>query len=157
MKFTLPKLKNIFKKKEANTKVKVDYERDFHKITFDDLCARFNTSMTDGLDTASAQQKLIKDGKNKIVIKRKNPIFHILGYFFSGFCGLIWCASIVCFICWKPLVNKNCQQFFFVFSIKNFNLFQFVKGWPTRSNKFRPWHFAYFCYSNSGCIHCFSR
>jgi sodium/potassium-transporting ATPase subunit alpha len=107
MKFSLPKLRNIFKKKEVKSLVKTSgYERDFHKITFDELCDKLSTSITDGLDAASAQQKLIKNGKNKITQKRKNPIFKILGYFFSGFCGLIWVAAIVCILAWKPIGNS---------------------------------------------------
>ncbi len=114
MKFNLPKLSSItgiFKRnknepKLVATKAK-DYNRDFHKITFDELCDRLNTSTQNGLDISRAQQLLIKNGKNKITQKSKNPLLKILGYFFSGFCALIWVAAIICLLCWKPLGNPS--------------------------------------------------
>ena len=96
MKFTLPKL---FKKKQKNPKEVVENNNNtFHKLTFEELAAFFNTSLKDGLDKNTAAQLLIKNGKNKITQKSKNPIIKILGYFFTGFCGLIWIAAIICIL-----------------------------------------------------------
>ena len=103
MKFNLTKLACIFSKTEPTASKY--YERDFHTLTLDQLCDRLNSSTEMGLDPNRAQQLLIKNGKNKISQKGKNPIFKIIGYFFSGFCPLIWFAAIVCFLCWKPLGN----------------------------------------------------
>lgn len=108
MKFKLPKISNIrglFKKKPTEAYKSNDYDRDYHKLTFEELCVKFSTSVTSGLDANTAQQLLIKNGKNKIAQKGKNPIIKILGYFFSGFCALIWLAAIVIILAWKPIGN----------------------------------------------------
>jgi sodium/potassium-transporting ATPase subunit alpha len=57
---------------------------DYHKISFEELISRFNTSLENGLDNATAQQILIKNGKNKITIVKKQFFFKLIGYLFAG-------------------------------------------------------------------------
>jgi sodium/potassium-transporting ATPase subunit alpha len=110
MKFSIPSFSSIFKRcfknklKELNT---VAYDRDYHKMSIEQLESRFNTSSVNGLDQTKAQQLLLKTGKNLLSHKKKNQILKVMGYFFSGFCSLIWVAAIVCILSWKPLGNPD--------------------------------------------------
>lgn len=46
-------------------------------------------------------------GKNSISPPPSNWLRKLFGYFFGGFCSLLWFASIICYISWKPLGNPN--------------------------------------------------
>ncbi|KAK9720816.1 hypothetical protein K7432_003880 [Basidiobolus ranarum] len=76
---------------------------DFHKLTLHELGLRFNTSMESGLDTANAASRLSRNGKNQISPPPSKLLSKILDYGFGGFCGLLWFASLVCFLAYKPL------------------------------------------------------
>ena len=52
-----------------------------------------------------ARHLLLKHGKNAITQKNTNLVLKILGYFVSGFCGLIWLAAITVILAWKPIGN----------------------------------------------------
>lgn len=117
MKLDVPKLtarvRDLFQKKKPVEAYKPDitnYERDFHKLTFEELSQRLNTSVTTGLDESQAKELLTRNGKNRITQKKKNPIFKIIGYFFSGFCPLIFIAAIVCILAWQPIGSINGSQ-----------------------------------------------
>jgi len=84
-----------------------EYVRDYHKLTFDELSQRLNTSVTDGLDENKAKENLVKYGKNKMTQKRKNPVLKVIGYFFTGFCPLIFIAACVCILAWQPIGSIN--------------------------------------------------
>ena len=43
--------------------------------------------------------------RNMDAIQKMHVLFKILGYFFSGFCGLIWFAAIICILAWRPIGN----------------------------------------------------
>jgi sodium/potassium-transporting ATPase subunit alpha len=105
------RIRGLFiKTPEQNQKPVVNYERDFHKLTFSELCQRLSTSVTDGLDDAKAKSFLITYGKNKITQKRKNPVLKVIGYFFTGFCPLIFIAAIVCILAWQPIGSVGGNQ-----------------------------------------------
>ena len=91
------------KKPKITPKSAAQYERDYHKLKFEELSQKFTTSVTEGLDDAKAKEFLALYGKNRIKQKRKNPVFKIIGYFFSGFCPLIFVAAIVCILAWRPI------------------------------------------------------
>jgi sodium/potassium-transporting ATPase subunit alpha len=91
------------KKPKITPKPATQYERDYHKLKFDELSQRFSTSVTEGLDESKAKEFLALHGKNKIKQKRKNPVLKIIGYFFSGFCPLIFIAATVCILAWRPI------------------------------------------------------
>ena len=94
----------IFKTKQhpfVNEVQKLNY----HKLSLKDLTENFKTCSLNGLDSEFAASLLIKNGKNKLKIKRKNPFLNILSYFFTGFCGLLWVAAIICILAWKPIGN----------------------------------------------------
>ena len=116
MKFDIFKLtariRGLFhiKKPEQTYKPDVNYERDYHKLSFEELSQRLNTSVINGLDESRAKELLVTTGKNKITQRRKNPIFKIIGYFFSGFCPLIFVAAVVCILAWRPIGSINGAQ-----------------------------------------------
>jgi len=80
---------------------------DNHKLSLKELAIKFHVSLTDGLDENSARMALLKNGKNKLTQKKTNPLLKVLSYFFSGFCGLIWIAAIICILAWKPIGNPS--------------------------------------------------
>mgnify|MGYP001810501049 CR=1 FL=1 len=95
MKLKVPPIKKILATKTnrrgETKKVKHDcVDVDFHKLTFEQLQTRFATSLTNGLDSNVADDLLAKNGRNRIKQKGKNPILRYIGYFFSGFCPIIW-------------------------------------------------------------------
>jgi sodium/potassium-transporting ATPase subunit alpha len=77
----------------------------WHKLSFEELSLKLNTSLTNGLDSLTATQLSIQNGKNKLIGKKKNPLLKTIGYFFTGFCSLMWVGAIVCILAWKPLGN----------------------------------------------------
>ncbi len=89
----------------GTSKINVEQTEEYHKMSLEQLSMTFDTSLTDGLDETKTSQLLIKNGKNQLSQKKKNPLFKIIGYFFTGFCGLIWIAAIVCILAWKPIGN----------------------------------------------------
>ena len=70
-------------------------EPDFHKLSVDELETVFTTSLRYGLDDTKASKIRIKRGDNQITSARRNIIFSIIGYFFRGFCGLLWVVSVM--------------------------------------------------------------
>ena len=104
------RIEHLFNRKNPEKtyiKPTVEYVRDYHKLTFDELSQRLNTSVTDGLDENIAKENLIKYGKNKMTQKRTNPVLKVIGYFFTGFCPLIFIAACVCILAWQPIGSIN--------------------------------------------------
>ncbi|ORX56789.1 calcium ATPase [Hesseltinella vesiculosa] len=99
------KLQKSQKKEEAlvNELAEITY----HKLTVEELAQRLGTSIELGLETDQIQKRLELYGKNAISPPPNNIIRKLFGYFFGGFCGLLWFASIICWISWQPLGNPN--------------------------------------------------
>jgi sodium/potassium-transporting ATPase subunit alpha len=97
------------KKDIKNFKDKADSKHAYHKRALNDLASQLETSLSYGLTTDKARLRLAQNGKNKIEPKKKNPFFKFIGYFFTGFCSLLWIAAIVCVLCYKPLGDPNPQ------------------------------------------------
>ncbi|KAK9679329.1 hypothetical protein K7432_016317 [Basidiobolus ranarum] len=76
---------------------------DYHKLNLHELSLRFNTSLENGLDVANAETRLASHGKNQISPPPSKLLAKIFDYCFGGFCGILWFASCICFISWKPL------------------------------------------------------
>jgi sodium/potassium-transporting ATPase subunit alpha len=79
----------------------------FHKLSLQEITQLYRTSIEQGLDTAQAVARVTEYGKNSITPPPSNWFRKIISYFFGGFCGLLWVASIICYISWKPLGNPN--------------------------------------------------
>ena len=89
----------------TDTKTKVDF--DFHKMPFEKLIQAFNTSLTQGIDSSFAKELLLNNGKNLIKPVEKNIFLKLFSYLFTGFCGLLWISSLICFLAWKPIGSYN--------------------------------------------------
>lgn len=79
----------------------------YHKISLTEITQQYRTNIEQGLDTAQAVARVAEYGKNAISPPPKNWMKKLISYFFGGFCGLLWVASIICYISWKPLGNPN--------------------------------------------------
>ncbi|KAF4573612.1 hypothetical protein EYR36_008130 [Pleurotus pulmonarius] len=78
-------------------------ELEWHTLSKEDLCVRCGVSDKVGLDVAMAARRLASNGRNVISPPPRNYIKMILGYIFGGFGSLLFVASIICFIAWRPL------------------------------------------------------
>jgi hypothetical protein len=86
---------------ELKPEIKKNLEEDYHMVPLEDLLKAFGVkSVKSGLSIKDAQQKLAQNGPNIITPPKKLiwKILHILSHFFTGFCLLLWPASILCFI-----------------------------------------------------------
>ncbi|KAF7727226.1 hypothetical protein EC973_007924 [Apophysomyces ossiformis] len=99
-------------KQKSKKKGKGDLAEDlaaakYHTLTVDEVTQQYNTSLEQGLDTEQAIKRASRHGKNAISRPPSNWMRKIFGYFFGGFCGLLWFASIICWISWRPLGEPN--------------------------------------------------
>ncbi|KAK7001680.1 calcium ATPase [Favolaschia claudopus] len=79
----------------------------WHTLAADEVCTRLSVSPTHGLDTAIASRRLATNGRNVISRPPKNLFRKIFFYIFGGFGGLLFVASIICFIAWRPLGDPH--------------------------------------------------
>ncbi|ORY79406.1 hypothetical protein BCR37DRAFT_388434 [Protomyces lactucae-debilis] len=75
----------------------------YHTQSVDDLARMLNTSMTQGLTSTMAKDKLARDGLNRPTPVSNRLFQRIVMYFLGGFGSLLLIASILTFISWKPL------------------------------------------------------
>ncbi len=95
---------NLFKSNRQIDKIHVSsVEYDYHKQSIESIVKSFSSSNTQGLDTNKAKEILLRDGKNVIKQKKKCVILKLVSYLFTGFCGLLWVAAIICILAWKPI------------------------------------------------------
>ncbi|KAF7436089.1 hypothetical protein PC9H_002915 [Pleurotus ostreatus] len=78
-------------------------ELEWHTLSKEELCIRCGVSDKVGLDVTMAARRLASNGRNVISPPPRNYIKMILGYIFGGFGSLLFVASIICFISWRPL------------------------------------------------------
>jgi sodium/potassium-transporting ATPase subunit alpha len=102
-KYWCSKLKNSNKKRTDEIVTEISY----HKLAVDDIAFMLETSVRDGLADSKAAERLISNGKNRIEHKGKNPVLKFISFFFTGFCGLIWIAALICLLAWKPIGEPN--------------------------------------------------
>ena len=72
-----------------------------------ELSQQYRTNIEQGLDTAQAVSRVSEYGRNAISPPPSNWLRKFFNYFFGGFCSLLWFASIICWISWKPLGEPN--------------------------------------------------
>ncbi|KAI7904029.1 uncharacterized protein BX663DRAFT_485506 [Cokeromyces recurvatus] len=82
-------------------------DTNFHKLSLLELSQQYRTSLEQGLDSQQASNRVSEYGKNVITPPPSNWFKKIFSYFFGGFCGLLWIASIICWVSWKPLGNPD--------------------------------------------------
>ena len=93
----------LFKNKGQRLVHQPHLEYDFHKKSVDELAQSLNTSITYGLSNYEAKNLLVKNGKNIISPQTSNAFFKFIKYLFGGFCALLWIASLIFILAWKPI------------------------------------------------------
>ncbi|BGP13453.1 hypothetical protein JCM10213_001777 [Rhodosporidiobolus nylandii] len=76
---------------------------DWHLVTPDEACQRLGVSPVIGLDAQIVARRLAADGKNALNPPKTNWPKKIFFYFFGGFGSLLFVASVLCFVAWRPL------------------------------------------------------
>ncbi|KAI8384387.1 uncharacterized protein BYT42DRAFT_493550 [Radiomyces spectabilis] len=98
------------RKKHNKTSKAEDLElsnANYHILSVVELAQQYNTSINQGLDTDQATKRTALYGKNTISPPSSNLGRKLFNYFFGGFCTILWIASIICWISWKPLGEPN--------------------------------------------------
>ena len=67
------------------------------------IWSRIESNEKLGIDSQTAKYRLQHDGKNVITPPQNNVLLKILGFFFGGFCSLLWFAAIIMILSYKPL------------------------------------------------------
>ncbi|GAA5838707.1 hypothetical protein JCM9279_003834 [Rhodotorula babjevae] len=80
---------------------------DWHALSPDEVAQRLGVAPQAGLDNQVVARRLSSDGRNVITPARVNWPRKIFFYFFSGFGSLLFVASVLCFIAWRPLGDPN--------------------------------------------------
>ncbi|KAF8890953.1 hypothetical protein BD779DRAFT_1610703 [Infundibulicybe gibba] len=75
---------------------------EWHSLPAAELCVRLGVSQTSGLDAPMAARRLARAGKMSSVLRPG-----ILQRKYFGFGGLLFVASIICFVAWRPLGDPN--------------------------------------------------
>ncbi|OCL07754.1 Na/K ATPase-like protein alpha 1 subunit [Glonium stellatum] len=78
---------------------------EWHIITPDELYRRLSVSVSQGLSNDQVKRRMIEYGKNKPTAPPSRLFQKIIGYLFGGFGPILLVASILVFVCWKPLGN----------------------------------------------------
>ncbi|KAF7300959.1 Calcium ATPase [Mycena indigotica] len=79
----------------------------WHTLSTQDVCNRLGVSVAVGLDAPIAARRLATNGKNVISRPPRNLARKIFFYIFGGFGSLLFLASIICFIAWRPLGDPH--------------------------------------------------
>ncbi|KAJ7227924.1 hypothetical protein C8J57DRAFT_1092819 [Mycena rebaudengoi] len=79
----------------------------WHTLSTHDVCTRLGVSDQRGLDASIAARRLAKNGRNVLSRPPSNLARKIFFYIFGGFGSLLFVASIICFIAWRPLGDPN--------------------------------------------------
>ncbi|TKX27473.1 cation-transporting ATPase-like protein [Elsinoe australis] len=80
-------------------------EIDFHTTSVDEIYNRFSSSPQRGLSAEQAARKLKEVGPNMPSARPSQWVRKTLTYLFGGFGSILFVASVLVFIAWKPLGN----------------------------------------------------
>ncbi|XP_046821658.1 sodium/potassium-transporting ATPase subunit alpha-like [Vespa crabro] len=70
-----------------------------HTIPLEELCAKFNTDLVNGLTEKEATRLLKKNGPNVLSPPKETPEYiKFLLCMFSGFASLLWICAVLCFL-----------------------------------------------------------
>lgn len=90
-------------KKDSDGGVDILSKIDYHIAQPDDLVHRFSSSRNNGLSTSQAAEKIKQVGRNMPSPPKSRWFIQTMGYLFGGFGPILFIASILVFISWKPL------------------------------------------------------
>merc|ERR1712127_148945 len=87
------------KKGRDLNELKQELEIDVHKVSQEELCKRFNTSIENGLTDAQVAKGIIEYGRNRLTPPPTTPEWiKFCQCLFSGFAMLLWFGAILCFL-----------------------------------------------------------
>lgn len=92
---------------KAKTIVKEIADLDWHELDTLEVLTRLGVSEKTGLDGPMITRRLAQNGKNVITPPPKNLPRRIFFYIFGGFGSLLFVASIICFLSWRPLGDPD--------------------------------------------------
>ena len=72
-------------------------------ISPDELYRRLSVSTEQGLSSEQIAKRAAEYGKNKPTPPPSGLFGKLMGYFFGGFGSILLAASMLVFVCWKPL------------------------------------------------------
>ncbi|KAK0207339.1 hypothetical protein IW262DRAFT_1450882 [Armillaria fumosa] len=105
---------NVDETKEGSTNtgktkkiVKEIADLDWHELDTLEVLTRLGVSEKAGLDGPMISRRLAQNGKNVITPPPKNLPRRIFFYIFGGFGSLLFVASIICFLSWRPLGDPD--------------------------------------------------
>ncbi|SMR49210.1 unnamed protein product [Zymoseptoria tritici ST99CH_1E4] len=104
------KKKSKDKRKDTSPKTLAETELnnvDYHKVSIDELMQRFGSSQTNGLSGVAVLAKLKEFGRNVPSPPPSRWFKQTMGYLFGGFGAILFIASILVFIAWRPLGDPN--------------------------------------------------
>ncbi len=94
--------------KKAADKEEKFRDMDEHRISLDELCRRFNTSLENGLTSQLAEQRNQEEGDNKLPEKKKTPAWiRFLIELTNWFSILLWVGAILCIITYIIQPSQN--------------------------------------------------
>ncbi|EHB13669.1 Sodium/potassium-transporting ATPase subunit alpha-4 [Heterocephalus glaber] len=92
------KVKRERKKKDIE-ELKKEVVMNDHKLTLEELSAKYSVDLTNGHSPEKAKEILIRDGPNTLTPPRTTPEWvKFCKQLFSGFALLLWIGSILCFV-----------------------------------------------------------
>ncbi|KAK0497548.1 hypothetical protein EDD18DRAFT_1352394 [Armillaria luteobubalina] len=92
---------------KAKKIVKEIADLDWHELDTLEVLTRLGVSEKTGLDGPMISRRLAQNGKNVITPPPKNLPRRIFFYIFGGFGSLLFVASIICFLSWRPLGDPD--------------------------------------------------
>ncbi|KAM5361230.1 hypothetical protein ACJZ2D_013246 [Fusarium nematophilum] len=89
--------------KKTNEAVSDLAKLEWHTHNVDEVIRRLSSSLTQGLSSEQVERRVARYGKNAPSPAPTHNTKKIFGYFFKGFGTVLFVASILVFIAWKPL------------------------------------------------------
>ncbi|KXT11694.1 hypothetical protein AC579_6492 [Pseudocercospora musae] len=92
------------KPKSSREQAQIEFsDIDYHRASPDDLLRRYGSSRNNGLSVSLAAHQLKTVGRNVPSPPPSRWFQRLIGYLFGGFGAILFVASVLVFIAWKPL------------------------------------------------------
>lgn len=109
---------------------------DDHRIPLEDFAKRYGTDMKVGLSEAVAEDRLLKEGENKLTEKEgMNAFVEYLHHMANFFAILMWAGSILCFIAYAIAPTDPSNLYLGIVIVAIVNISTFVEFSQNRKSK----------------------